>query len=170
MITTTTTNNHRLHMRKRKSAISSFLSLFLLLGVIYNATKKKWRFTKTPVCFHLFCSFLKNFFRTKKTLDFYSERELSSIYNKIIKWCDDREQHTQYSFSLARLLPSLFLSRACCSIVVFLVSSHPLWWWESFDERIALVFLIQSISFSDDRSFENSIADILSLISYAYYM
>ena len=34
-----------------------------------------------------------------------------------------------------------------------------------------MVFLIQSISFSDDRSFENSIADILSLISlYTYYM
>ena len=33
-----------------------------------------------------------------------------------------------------------------------------------------MVFLIQSISFSDDRSFENSIADILSLISYTYYI
>ena len=38
-----------------------------------------------------------------------------------------------------------------------------------FLERIELVYIIQSIS-SDDRSFENSIADILSLISYAYYV
>ena len=38
-----------------------------------------------------------------------------------------------------------------------------------FLERIELVYIIQSIS-SDDRSFENSIADILSLISYTYYI
>ena len=71
-------------MRKRKSAISSFLSLFLLLGVISNATKKM-KIYENILCvcsIETFSSFFAPFFlqklfpHKKKTLDFYSEREL----------------------------------------------------------------------------------------------
>lgn len=102
-------------------------------------------------------------------------REQNSAAHKIIKWCDERENTLSILFLLSRVVvvvhPSLFLllSRALLRRVISrLVASPPL--MREFLERIELVFIIQSISFSDDRSFENSIADILSLISYTYYI
>ena len=139
MIITTTTNTHRLHIdRKRKSALSSFLSLFLLLSrvMIYNATKKRKvedfdENTRVLISIEKFCSFFalfcKNFFRTKKTRKtFTRERELLSVYTKILMV--RRERTTTHSYSI------LFLSRACCSVVEYFSSRRILF----DDERVLM--------------------------------
>jgi len=74
--------------RKRKSALSSFLSLFLLLSrvMIYNATKKRKvedfdENTRVLISIEKFCSFFAKTFSAQKRLErLLLKRENSSLY------------------------------------------------------------------------------------------